>query len=375
MNHNKLIMTPGPTEIEKNVLEAIAVNGTNPDLDPDFFESYLETVNNYNKLVGAENATTFLLSGEAILGLEAACASFIEDGDKVLCIANGVFGDGFKGFIEMYGGNVLLLELPWHHGVKLEDVEAVVEAHSDIKAVTMVHCETPSGITNNVSAICQYLRSKNIITIVDSVSAVGGETVDFDKSQIDVLLGGSQKCLSSPAGMTIVTLSDHATTYLEDRESNIRGYYLNLKNWMGWYERKWFPYTQPLQNILGLNQSILNLLDKNALEEHKTFAVLSRTALERSGFELFAKTERSNTVTTVKLPADIAFSDLFTRMKDHHCILIGGGIGPLKDHVFRIGHMGANNKPENMVRLFSALEETFNTLGHQCEGLSQNFKI
>ena len=74
----------------------------------------------------------------------------------------------------------------------------------------MVHCETPSGITNDVKTICQLLNSYGILTRVDTVSGMGGEEFDFDEFKVDIALGGSQKCISAPAGLTIVTISERA---------------------------------------------------------------------------------------------------------------------------------------------------------------------
>ncbi|MGB3367326.1 MAG: alanine--glyoxylate aminotransferase family protein [Acidaminobacteraceae bacterium] len=362
MNKDYLIMTPGPTEINQSVLDAMATKGTNPDLDKDFFEVYKDTVTSYNKLIAAKKARSMFLAGEGILGLEAACASLIEEGDKVLCIANGVFGEGFKGFVEMYGGQAIMLLSDWDIGINISNIEKALEIHKGIKLATLIHCETPSAITNDIDLICRYLNSKGILSIVDSVSAIGGEKVTFDDSKIDVLLGGSQKCLSSPAGMTMVTLSQRSINHMKNRSTPIRGYYLNLMIWEDWYDKKWFPYTQPLQNILGLKQSIENTLKIDFASEHKKYGEYVREHFLSNGYELYAKSDYSNTVTAVKLPPNVKFDNLFDIMKEKHGILIGGGIGQLKDKVFRIGHMGENNKRENFDRTFEALSKSFKEL-------------
>lgn len=359
MNKDLLIMTPGPTEIDNSVLEAMATKGTNPDLDGDFYEIYKETAELYNKLIGCKEGESYFLAGEGILGLEAACASIIEDGDKVLCIANGIFGDGFKGFIEMYGGEVIMVEQPWDNGLDLEGIKEVVKANPGIKAATIVHCETPTGITNDIEKICQFLNEEGIISIVDSVSAIGGEHVDFDGFKIDILLGGSQKCLSSPAGMTMVTVSQRAKEAMKSRKSPIKGYYLNLTIWEGWYEKKWFPYTQPLQNIVGLKKSIENALSIDFKSVHRDYAELVRKHLTDNGLKIYGNSSLSNTVTTAMLPDGVKFDQVFDTMKNDHNILIGGGFGPLKDKIFRIGHMGSNNKDENFTKTFEALKATF----------------
>ena len=97
------VMTPGPTQVKENVRMARSLVCTNPDLDEDFVEFYKDTCELISSLLGTKNET-LILDGEGILGLEAACASLTEPGDKVLIIENGVYGEGFADFVSMYGG-------------------------------------------------------------------------------------------------------------------------------------------------------------------------------------------------------------------------------------------------------------------------------
>ncbi len=96
-----LIMSPGPTQVADNVYRARSLRTTNPDLDPAFYDFYRDTCHLFGKLIHTKNAC-FILGGEGILGLEAACASLTEPGDRVLVIDNGIFGKGFADFVSMY---------------------------------------------------------------------------------------------------------------------------------------------------------------------------------------------------------------------------------------------------------------------------------
>ena len=100
---NYLMMTPGPTMVRENVLKARCSFFGNPDLDPNFFAFYEELCKKTGKLFGAKKAQTIIMNGEGMLGLDTACASLTEPGDKVLVISNGIFGEGFKGLVETYG--------------------------------------------------------------------------------------------------------------------------------------------------------------------------------------------------------------------------------------------------------------------------------
>lgn len=150
-----LIMTPGPTEIHEDVRMAMAQEVTNPDLDINFFEYYKTTCNKLKELFNTKE-DVLILNGEGILGLEAACASLIEPGDRVLCIDNGIFGKGFGDFVKIYGGEVIYFKGDYRKPIDLEELKSFLEKDSDFKLATLVHCETPSGITNPVDKICLY---------------------------------------------------------------------------------------------------------------------------------------------------------------------------------------------------------------------------
>ncbi len=115
-------MTPGPTEIHEDVRKAMAQDITNPDLDVKFFEFYKQTCDKLKKLLNTKN-DVLILNGEGILGLEAACASLIEPGDRILCIDNGIFGKGFGDFAKIYGGEVTYFEGDYRRSIDLKELE------------------------------------------------------------------------------------------------------------------------------------------------------------------------------------------------------------------------------------------------------------
>ncbi|SNR94653.1 aspartate aminotransferase [Anaerovirgula multivorans] len=352
-----LIMTPGPTYVSEDVRRALSKEITNPDLDLAFYEFYKETCNKLKQLLNTNN-DVLILSGEGILGLEAACASLIEPGDKVLAIDNGIFGNGFGDFVKMYGGQVKLFQSDYEKAVDIEKLEDFLKDHHDFKMATVVHCETPSGITNPVDLICPMLKKYGIITVVDSVSAIGGEPLKTDEWQIDMVLGGSQKVLSAPPGLTFLSISDEAWSIIMNRKTPIAGYYCNLSVWRNWYEEKWFPYTQPISDIYALREAVEILLkDEKALERHRRIAEAVRKALTIGGLKLYPKAGFSNTVTTFMVPEGIDFKTIYEEMLKDHNILIAGAFGLLKDKVIRIGHMGENCYEEKIYITLKALDE------------------
>ncbi|MHB1395121.1 MAG: pyridoxal-phosphate-dependent aminotransferase family protein [Clostridia bacterium] len=339
---DSLLMTPGPTYIHEEVRRELSREITNPDLDPSFFELYLDTCSKLKELLKTKNEV-LILCGEAILGLEAACASIIEPGDKVLCIDNGIFGRGFGDFARMYGAEVVYFQSDYRKGIDADALQSFLEHNGSFKMATLVHCETPSGITNPISLICPLLKRHGIITVVDSVSAIAGEELETDSWGIDIVLGGSQKCLSAPPGLTFFSISQAAWDAILHRKIPIAGYYVNIANWKGWYDKKWFPYTQPISDIFALRKAVERVLEKgDFIKRHQVIGEAVRSSIFASGMELYPLDSFSNTVTTINMPEGVSFSEIFNEMLEKHNVLIAGAFDHLKDKVIRIGHMGEN---------------------------------
>jgi len=359
------VFTPGPTEVKENVRMARALEVTNPDIDANFYDFYKETCEKIGKIIGTKE-DVFILSGEGILGLEAACASLTEPNDRVLIIDNGIFGEGFGDFVKIYGGIPVYYSTDREKSVELEGLRDFLEKDSNFKYATVVHCDTPSGVLNDISKICPLLKEYGIITVVDSVAAMVGEPIEVDNWKIDIALGGSQKAFSAPAGLTVLSISRDAYKSMENRTTPISGFYCNLTIWKGYYEKKWFPYTMPISDIYGLRAAVENILEEginNVLERHKKIGYATREAIKEYGLSLYIKEGYSNTVTVVNAPQNISIDDITKMLLEKHNILIAGSFGYLKGKVFRIGHMGENARIERIIFVLNALDNTLIELG------------
>lgn len=356
------LMTPGPTQVMENVRMARSRECTNPDLDEEFVDFYKETCELISSLIHTKNET-LILDGEGILGLEAACASLTEPGDKVLVLDNGVYGRGFADFVRMYGGKPVLYEADYLHTLDAEQLAAYLERNHDFKYATVVHCDTPSGMLNDISRICPLLKKYGILTVVDSVSAMFGEPVRVDDFQIDLLCGGSQKAVSAPSGLTFVVISDAAKAAMKNRTTPIASFYANLAVFEGYYEKKWFPYTMPISDIYGLREAFNNIAaDPDILERHALIGNATRAALQAAGIPLHLQSGFSNTVTVFDIPEGITADDILLGMRRKHNIMLAGSFDDLSGKVIRIGHMGANATVSNMIETLDALEDVLREL-------------
>lgn len=356
-----IVSSAGPSYVGEKKREAMHRHCTNTDLDKNYVRFHKETERLISKLLHTE-ADSFVMLGEALLSLEAACASLIEAGDRVLVIHNGFFGYCFKDFVEMYGGTAVMLEMDYRRGLDADQLEEYLRRDSDFKMATLVHCETPSGISNPIDKICPLLHWYGILSVVDSVSGIGGEFIDFDRWQIDVLLGGSQKCFSLPSGLATVTISERAKRCIDSRKTKIPAFYANLKNHYDQIATDGFLYTMNDSLMYGLRTALEEKLSTDYHETHKRYAQAVRNTLIACGYELYPLDSFSNTVTTIVLPEGVSDDQVLDLM--YECgVIISGGLGHLKGKCIRIGHMGDNNTREQMIRTFEALDAVMEKLG------------
>ncbi|WP_270648153.1 pyridoxal-phosphate-dependent aminotransferase family protein [Paeniclostridium hominis] len=368
--NNKTVYMPGPTNIKENVRHARSIKTTNPDIDIEFVEFYKNTCDKIGKIIKTTN-DVYILNGEGILGLEAACASLTEKGDRVLIIDNGVFGKGFEDFVSMYGGKATLFSETHKKSIDIDKLKNFLEKDNDFKYATLVHCDTPTGVLNDLSKICPLLKKYNILTVVDSVAAMVGEKLLVDEWKIDIALGGSQKAISAQPGLTIVSVSEDAKHFIRSRKTRVTGFYCNLSIWENYYKNKKFPYTMPISDIVSLDKALDNILEEgieNVIERHRRIANSTRTALKEYGLELFLEDGYSNTVTAINIPENIGALNLTNHILNKYNTIIGTSLGEYVNKLLRLGHMGENAKLERIIYILNILDNSLKDLGFQGKG-------
>lgn len=353
-------MTPGPTEVPPRVREAISRPIQNPDVDEKFREFYHELEEKLKKIYRTTD-DVLILGGEGILGLEASVASVVDKGDKVLCISNGIYGDGFADFVEMYGGEPITCRSSYRRGLDLENVKSLLDEY-DFEASTMVHCETPTGTLNDIAEILSILKEEGILTIVDAVSSLGGTSVPVE--DIDLCIGGSQKCFSAPPGLTFLSVSEDAWGTMMKKEQ--RTFYANLALWKEtWLEEDYFPYTHLVSNLYALDEA-LDMILKEGLEDvfrrHEEVSDRCRRMGFEIGLELYPKEERLSSPTVTAFRVGGRAVELQRKVYGDHDILLGTGLQDLEDDILRVGHMGYNADMEKVERTMDALRDTVSEL-------------
>ena len=348
---DRLLMTPGPTEVPAAVRERMAGPTLNPDVDPAFGEFYRSLRGKVADVYGTERDVV-ILGGEGILGLEAAIASLVEEGDDVLCISNGIYGDGFADFVEMYGGRPTTVGADYTDPLDVAGVKEAVEG-TDFVAATMVHCETPTGVLNDLKPILGVLDDAGIVSVVDAVSSLGGTPVPAD--DIDVCIGGSQKAFSSPPGLTTLSVSERAWDAVE--ETPERSFYTSLAPWRDADAAELLPYTHLTANLAALDASVELILEEgieNVFERHREVAAQCRDRADEMGIEVYPDEDLSSpTVTALHVEGEA--KALQERIREEHGVVLATGLGDGAEDVLRIGHMGFNAHSGKVERTMDAL--------------------
>ncbi len=355
MEHPELTMAAGPVDIPPRVASALA----RPVLyhyDPAFIRLYKD-VEEKLRAVFRTKGDVVIMHGEALLGLEAAAFSCIAPGTKCLNIVTGVFGKWFEDFITMYGGEVVELAKEYNQSVTPDEVRQAFRDHPGIRIMSVVHSETPSGTVNPVHEICSIAKEHGALTVVDSVSGVGGMPMQADDWGVDMCIAGPQKCLGGSPGLALLSVSDDAWSMMRARNPN-RNSYLGILDWKEkWIEGDAFPYTPSVSLVYGLHEALTMVLEEGleaAWQRHDACARACRAGIRGMGLELWPESEANaaSSCTAFRTPDGVDSQAFRRHLRDAYGVMIAPGYGPIKDQVLRIGHMGHVAKP---VHVFAAL--------------------
>lgn len=354
-------MYPGIVTLHLDVLKALARDYGMGQSDPDFLPFYKETADKLARLMYTDDDVV-MMTGEAMLALWGALKSCLKPGDSVLVVGTGVYGDGTADMARSFGCNAVNVSLPYDstigNGDSLEQIEAAIRK-SKPKMITAVHCETPSGTLNPLADLGEMKQRHNVpLFYVDAVASLGGAYVDAKAWNIDLLLGGSQKCLSAPPSMSLLSVSRAAWEIMAD--VNYQGYDAILP-FRTIYEDGRCPYTPNWHGVAALNagaSAILNEGMEKTFARHMQVAEQCRNGLAHLGIKLFTKPDAVNspTVTAAMVPDRFTWPQWRTALRERG-LIVAGSFGPMKDKVFRLGHMGTQADPALMEQALAAIQD------------------
>ena len=341
LSYAPIPMVPGPTSVHPEVLAAIAQDYGSGQIEENFMPLYDATSRNMGTLFGTKNDCV-LMTGEGMLALWGALKSCLKPGDPVVCVGTGVFGDGFADMAASMGCKVELVSFPYNS--TLGDLSRVEEAIRRIRPVmiTAVHCETPSGTLNPLAELGQLKKALDVpLFAMDCVSSTGGARVEADAWNVDLALGGSQKCLSCPPSMSIVGVSDAAWSRM--KEVAYQGYDAILPFRTVRTDGR-CPYTPSWHGIAALQAATQVLLREgldNVFQRHLDASAQCRAGLAELGVDIWPEEGAVNspTVTAAMIPAGFTWPE-WKQALYNHGLVVSGSFGPMAGKVFRLGHMG-----------------------------------
>lgn len=342
----KLIMLPGPTNIHEETFRAMLqpiINHRGED-----FHKLYSNIQEKAKYVFQTNNDIFLLSASGTGGVEFAVHNFIDRDDKVLVPVYGEFSERLYDSISKVCNNVIKLQYELGEGPTYEDVKKAFEVNKDINVLAIVANETSTGVTVwDLEKILKVAKEKSAITLVDSVSILGGVDIPTDKWQIDVHVTASQKCLACPPGLALVSVSQEGIKKYEYKKQPVTSYF-DLRSYIKFHIKKETPYTPAIPLFYALDASLRLIKEEgisNVFKRHETCANLFYSYASEIGLNPFPKSQfKSRTVIALRLPKQITASQVTERLSKEYNIEIATGFGKIKEEIIRIGCMGIINE-------------------------------
>lgn len=313
-------------------------------------------------------SSVHILAGEGMLALDSVSCSLIEQGDSVLIISNGVFGDWFLDLVGKYTSSYTIFQCGPTSGVSASALGEFLIAQEQkgvsFKLATLVHCDTPSGVLSDIASLVPVLSRHSILSVVDVVASSFGISIDLDLCGVDVALMGSQKALSCPSGLSMLAISERAWRAMETRRTPIPSYYCNLLLFKN--APATFPYTVSSYDLLGLREA-LRLLEEEGLDNvyrrHMRIAEAVRYAVQKSGLTLYLVSDYSPTITAFHVPQGTTSDAILQTMLNDYGIRFSSSLGSLDKKVMRIGHMGFNSNVPVVLYVLKCLTRTLRSHG------------
>lgn len=332
-------------------------------LDPAFLAVMNDIQVLLRQVFATTNRFTMAISGTGSAGMEASIVNLVEPGDAVIVGVNGVFGARLATVVERCGGKAIRVEAPWGHIIEPETIEAALQRSGPVNAVALVHAETSTGVCQPIEPVGRLCRAHNALFIVDAVTSLGGVPVEVDQWGIDVCYSGTQKCLSCPPGLAPFTLSDRALSAIKNRRTPCQSWYLDMALIADYWteHNRAYHHTAPISMLYALREA-LRLVEEEGLParyaRHQFNSDALVAGLMALGFTpLPPAGHRLPMLTCVTVPAHIDEAAVRAELLETFAIEIGGGLGPLKGKVWRIGLMGESCTESNVLTLLNALEE------------------
>ena len=336
-----VLLNPGPVNVTERVRQALL----KPDLchrEKEFSDLMQSIRSKLVRAFGIQNDyDAVLTTGSGTAALEMAVSSCLGEGQSMLVIRNGVYGDRIAAMAKAYGFNIRCLDAPWGEPPQLNDVKRALEQHPEIEVVALVYHETTTGLLNPVHEIGELVHQYKKRFLVDSISGLAGDPLDFNRAHIDFCVGTANKCLQGLPGVSFVLVRKTELARLEKIPE--RSHYFNLYKNHQAQEKGDTLFTPAVQIHYALNAALDELLEetvKGRIKRYGQAAAMLRKGFQEMGLEFIVPEGHwSNTLTALKLPERISYKFLHDKLKKKGFVIYAGQ-KKLSQSIFRIANMG-----------------------------------
>lgn len=362
----RLLLGPGPSDAHPRVLTAM----TTPllgHLDPQFLEIMTETQEMLRQVFRTKNRLTIPISATGTAGMETCLLNLIEPGDKVVVATMGYFGNRMVEIASRTGCELTVLKADWGKAFDLNELRDAVQKVKP-KVLALVHAETSTGALQSLDGLGKFCHEHGTLLIADCVTSLACTPLEIDAWEIDAAFSCSQKGLGCPPGLAPVTFSDRAVAALKARKTKVQSWYFDLSLIESyWGGDRAYHHTAPISMVYALREGLRIVLEEG-LETRWARHLRNHLAL-KAGLEALGLTytaaegNRLPQLNAVRIPEGM--DDLAGRkmMLSEFGIEIGGGLGDLKGKAWRIGLMGYNSRPANVMLVLGAMEQVLTKLG------------
>ncbi|MFH1701959.1 MAG: alanine--glyoxylate aminotransferase family protein [Nitrospirota bacterium] len=359
----RYLLAPGPTPVPSEVLLAMSapiIHHRSPDFLP-----VLDAAKKGLQWLYQTKNDVLILCSSGTGGMVGSVNNFFSQGDKVIVINGGKFGERWTKICQSYGLKVDEIMVEWGYAIKPEIVEKKLKKDKDIKGVFVQASETSTGVYHEIKALASIVKKyEDTLLIVDAISALVAHDLRTDEWEIDIMVGGSQKGLMLPPGLAFVSVSEKAWKKAET--SKLPRFYFNFKKERENLAKNQTNFTSPITLIIGLNES-LKMLQKeglvNVFKRHERLAHATRKAVQALGLELYSKDSPSNAVTAIMTPPGIDGQAVYKNLREKYGITAAGGQDRARGKIFRIAHLGYVDRFD-VVTAIAGIEMVLKGMGH-----------
>lgn len=367
MKDKTFLMIPGPTPVPESVMLDIARHPIGHRSSE--FSSILEEVYANLKYVFQTQNDVFIYTASGTGAMCAALENLINQGDKVLCLVIGNFGNRWAKIAQSRGAIVEKIEVEAGQIIDPEELRAKLaeDVNKEIKLVTLTHSETSTGAANDIKTLCSIIREHGALSVVDGVTSVCAMPCKPDEWGIDVLVSGSQKGFMVPPGLAFLTANERAWKVYE--ECKYPSFYFDWGAYRKSTRANSTPFTPAVNLITGLNTALRMIKDEgieNVNARHKKYALALRKALRAINLDLLVKNDEnaSYSITSILPPEGVSVPDIRKYLKEDFDIVVANGQNQLKDKIFRMGTLGFVCE-RDLIASVGALEAVLKKLGHK----------